>query len=648
MMNFFKFKLLFLLLIVPSLIFSQKYELGKVTVEELMQSAHPNDSSAPAAILFKKGDTKFTLNNSGWNIVTEVSYKIKIYKKEGLSFADQQFAYYVGSSGRENLFFHYAYTYNLVNGKVEKTKLKNESEFKEEFSEDWNFKKLSFPQVKEGSIIEFSYRKTSPHIAVFDDFYFQREIPVDFVEFGIYMPEYFKYRTVINGYEKINVKDLPITTGDFPIKKYIYTGKDIPAIKDEDFTINKENYMSILKAELASIVYPNQPIKNVAIDWNDVVKNIYQSDNFGAQLDENSYFKNDLDEVLKNLSTSQEKIVGIFNLVKSKMTWNEKYGIYTKDGVKKAYKDGIGNIAEINLMLTSMLRYAGFDANPILISTRSNGVSLFPNRSAFNYVVAAVEVTDALIFLDATSIYNSINKLPLKALNWKGRIIRQHGSSAEVDLLNIPHSKDNVIVMATIDNDGVLEGKLRRQFTEYYAYLHRLNHASIKEDSYLERLEKSFNDMDIDEYKVENMDKINSPITESFMFKDDNSVEIIGDKMYVSPFFFYSQSNNPFNSETRTYPVDFNFPFKDSYNFSIKIPEGYEVEYLPSPIQVGMIKDYGIFKFNVSNNGNQIQVVSNFDINTFKVSAEDYLILKEFYKVMLGKHAEKIILKKKS
>ena len=647
-MNFFKFKLLFLLLIVPSLIFSQKYELGKVTVEELMQSVHPNDSSAPAAILFKKGDTKFTLNNSGWNIVTEVSYKIKIYKKEGLSFADQQFAYYVGSSGRENLFFHDAYTYNLVNGKVEKTKLKNESEFKEEFSEDWNFKKLSFPQVKEGSIIEFSYRKTSPHIAVFDDFYFQREIPVDFVEYGIYMPEYFKYRTVINGYEKINVKDLPITTGDFPIKKYIYTGKDIPAIKDEDFTINKENYMSILKAELASIVYPNQPIKNVAIDWNDVVKNIYQSDNFGAQLDENSYFKNDLDEVLKNLSTSQEKIVGIFNLVKSKMTWNEKYGIYTKDGVKKAYKDGIGNVAEINLMLTSMLRYAGFDANPILISTRSNGVSLFPNRSAFNYVVAAVEVTDALIFLDATSIYNSINKLPLKALNWKGRIIRQHGSSAEVDLLNVPHSKDNVIVMATIDNDGVIEGKLRRQFTEYYAYLHRLNYASIKEDSYLERLEKSFNDMDIEEYKVENMNKINSPITESFMFKDDNSVEIIGDKMYVSPFFFYSQSNNPFNSETRTYPVDFNFPFKDSYNFSIKIPEGYEVEYLPSPIQVGMIKDYGIFKFNVSNNGNQIQVVSNFDINTFKVSAEDYLILKEFYKVMLGKHAEKIILKKKS
>lgn len=643
-----RLKLLLLFFCITSVSFSQKYELGKVTVEELQQAYHLSDSSASAAILFKKGDTKFTLNNSGWTIITEVSYKIKIYKKEGLSFADQQFAYYVGSSGRENMFFHDAYTYNLVDGKVVKTKLKNESEFKEEFNEDWNLKKLSFPQVKEGSIIEFSYRKTSPHITVFDDFYFQREIPVDFVEYAIYMPEYFKYRTVINGYEKISVKDTPITTGDFPLRKFIYSGNKIPAIKDEDFTINKENYMSILKAELASIVYPNQPIKNVAIDWNDVVKNIYQSDNFGAQLDENSYFKDELDAILKNLNTSQDKIFGIFNFVKSKMSWNEKYGIYTKEGVRKAYKEGIGNVAEINLMLTSMLRHAGFEANPILISTRANGISLFPNRSAFNYVVAAIEVTDALIFLDATNVYNSVNQLPLKALNWKGRIIRKHGSSAEVDLLNVPISKENVIVIATINNDGALDGKLRRQLTDYYAYLHRINYGGVKEDSYLERLEKSLNDIEVSEYKVDNLKSIGLPLTESFAFKDDNSVEIIGDKMYISPFFFFSQSTNPFNSQTRTYPVDFNFPFKDSYNFSIKIPEGYEVEYLPSPIQVGMIKDYGVFKFNVSSTGNQIQVITNFDVNTFKVSAEDYLILKEFYKVMLGKHSEKIILKKKS
>jgi hypothetical protein len=61
------------------------------------------------------------------------------------------------------------------------------------------------------------------------------------------------------------------------------------------------------------------------------------------------------------------------------------------EGVKKAYKDKTGNVAEINLMLTAMLRYAGLNANPVLVSTRSNGIAIFPNRTAFNYVIAAVE-----------------------------------------------------------------------------------------------------------------------------------------------------------------------------------------------------------------------------------------------------------------
>jgi hypothetical protein len=84
---------------------------------------------------------------------------------------------------------------------------------------------------------------------------------------------------------------------------------------------------------------------------------------------------------------------------------------------KKKYKDKTGNVAEINLMLTAMLRYASLNANPVLVSTRSNGISFFPNRSAFNYVIA-IEVADGLI-LDATEQFSSPNILPLRVLNWK-------------------------------------------------------------------------------------------------------------------------------------------------------------------------------------------------------------------------------------
>ena len=104
-------------------VLAQKYELGKVTVAELQEKVHPIDSSAPAAILFKKGKTIFTYNyKTGFSAVHTYEFKIKIYKKEGLKWADQKVQYYVGyqNLNEDLLSFSNAVTYNLENGKIEK------------------------------------------------------------------------------------------------------------------------------------------------------------------------------------------------------------------------------------------------------------------------------------------------------------------------------------------------------------------------------------------------------------------------------------------------------------------------------------------------------------------------------------------------
>ena len=167
-------------------VFSQEYKLGKVTVDELKEKKHPIDSSASASYLFKTGKTNFNLTMDGfWEISTEVSIKIKIYTKDGLKYADQGIPYFVGGNGKEKVFISDAYSYNLVNGKVEKTKLKSESKFNEEVNENWNLKKITFPSVKEGTIIEFSYRTVSPYISNFNDWYFQHDIPVNYIKYDV-------------------------------------------------------------------------------------------------------------------------------------------------------------------------------------------------------------------------------------------------------------------------------------------------------------------------------------------------------------------------------------------------------------------------------------------------------------------------------
>ncbi len=630
---------LLIIFLITNFTFSQKLELGKVTIEELKQKNHAIDPSASAAIIFKKGITTFRTTSDGeWILDTKTEYKIKIFNKEGLEQGNQSFAFYTGGTTNEKISISDAATYNLVGYKIEKTKLKSEGEFIEKINESWSVKKLSFPAVSEGSIIEFSITKSSPYITHIDDFYFQTDIPIDNLRYNLQFPEYFKFNTIITGYEQIKHEH----TGS----NHIYTASNIPSIKDEDYVINSNNYASVLKLELSSISYPGEIQRNLSLSWDDIVRNIFENQNFGGELKKRDYFEEDLKKILAVAKSNKEKIAFIYDFVKSKMTWNENYGIYTTDGVRKAYKQNIGNVAEINLILVAMLRNAGIEANPIIISTRSNGVAIFPNRTAYNYVAVVVEDQESLLFLDATEKKLLPGMLPLRALNWVGRVIRDNGSSYTENLHKVQLSKENNIVLATLEENGVMNGKLRKQITDYYAYLFRNSKANINEDMYLESIENKYQGLEIGDYKIDNVNEIYKPIVEEFSFVDKGNVEIIDNKIYMTPITFLTIKENPFKAETRKYPIDFNFPMRYSCSFSVKIPAGYKVEFLPEPISVNLIENLGNFKFNVSYVNNQIQTVVNYEINTFMISEQDYGALKQFYEIIVKKLNEKIILSK--
>jgi transglutaminase-like putative cysteine protease len=647
--------------------------LEKVTIEELKEKMHPIDTSAVAAILFKKGEVRYEYSqDKGFNMVTEVNTRIKIYKKEGYEWANKKVNYFIGSSNKENVSFSDAVTYNLVAGKIEKTKLKNDGEFDEKINKFWGQKKISMPNIKEGSVIEFQYTLRSPSISSIDEWQFQTGIPVNYSEFIIYVPEYFFYNpnfkgslfpkvTVDKTNRKINytyrenaspglngtaTSSVSNETLDFVETITTHLAENIPAMNEEKYVNNISNYLSSVSYELSTIKYPNSPLKTYSTDWETVTKKIYDYDDFGLELNKTGYFENDVDVILNGLTTSDEKLAAIFTFVKSRMNWNKNNSYYCDEGVRKAYKDKTGNVAEINLMLISMLRYAGLDANPILVSTRSNGIAIFPSRNAFNYVIAGVESNNSILLLDATNKNALPNILPFDALNWVGRIIRKNGTSAEVDLMPKGNSKDVINLVASIDVDGKMTGKVRENHFDYNAFGFREKYSATNKESYLELLEKRYPGIEIGEYEVLNKSDLAKPIVENYTFTHSNAIEIIGDKMYISPMFFFAETKNIFTQEKREYPIDFIFPHQDKYNVSFTIPEGYVVETIPQSKSVAMIEGIGSFKYLISNNGNQFQIVFTMDINQAIVGSEYYDVLKNFFKEIVDRHSEKIVLKK--
>lgn len=628
---------------------SQKYNLNKVTASELEQKVHPTDSSAAAAYLFKSGKVWFDVSLEGmFTMVQEVKCKIKIYKKEGYAQADVKLPFYTG--GRTvRMFFNNAATYNLVDNKIERTKLKSDGVFEEKVNENYSLKKITLPNVKEGSIIEYEYVLKTPYFNYFPDWYFQHSIPVDLVEYEVIIPEFFTYKRFLKGFEKIDAPSQDVintSSSGFRESKMRYSGAGIKAIKKEDYVNNIDDYTSMIQYELASTNFNSQGLVSYATEWSDVVKTIYDSDYFGKELDKTSYFEADLQQLLTGIVARDERIMVVFNYVQNRMSWNKKMSYYTDLGVKKAYNEKVGNVADINLMLVAMLRKAGIKCNPILVSTRSNGISLYPNRGAFNYVIAGVEYENSIMLLDATTKNAVPNTIPLHALNWMGRMIRENKTSVEVDLLPQINSKETITVLATIAPDGKVVGKTRELYYDYNSYLFREYYASLAKDTYLENLEKKYNGIEINNYTLENQKDLLKPIVESFDFTTDNAVEIIGSKMYFSPMLFFAQKVNPFKQETRDYPIDFSFPYTDKYNFTINFPEGYEIEFLPKPMSIAMEGNLGAFKYNSVATANQIQVVVTMEINRSTIPAEYYHGLKLFYKDLIDKQNEKIILKK--
>ncbi|WP_281298140.1 DUF3857 domain-containing protein [Flavobacterium limnophilum] len=652
---------------------AQDFRLGKVSVAELEEKEHPKDPSAVAAILFKKGEVKFEYSeNYGFQVVTEVKTRIKIYKKEGYEWATQEVGYYLDKDLNENVLFKEAVTYNLVDGKIEKTKLKSDGEFVEKVNKYWEEKKITMPNVKEGSVIEFDYTIRTSLTGYIRDWYFQTSIPVNYSEFTTSIPEYYKYKSnqkgnvllkttvlknsnniVMNNKERSGGQGFSAVQTTFSQDKidYIetqttYLAKDLPAMKEEAYVNNIDNYISSISHELAMTNFPNTPIKYYSTNWESVVKTIYNYDDFGPELNKTGYFEPDIKALLAGKTIQNERISAIFDYVKTTVKWNNYKGYSCNDGVKKAYKDKTGNTAEINLMLTAMLRYAGLDANPVLVSTRDNGITFFPSRNAFNYVIAAVETPEGLILLDATEKYSAPNILPLRDLNWIGRLIRKDGTSTEVDLMPKTQSKEAINMSVILKSDGSAEGKLRKQLTNHEALGFRKEYLATNNDSYLEKLETNYNNIEISDYVRENDLDLSKPIIEIFAFKDTKDIEVINDKIYLSPMLYLVSKENPFKQEIREYPVDFGYPTQEKYNININIPEGFIVESIPQSLNIATGENVGAFKYMIANSGNSIQIVITKDINTSIVQADFYPVLKDFYQQMIDKENEKIVLKK--
>lgn len=653
---------------------AQDVKFGKFSAEEISKTKSTITSTAPAEVLYSSAKHKIDWDQATGDLMktTTVFYRVKIYDKDKtpdhLLTLEIPLGKGNSKSDIEKILSLKASTFTPDEKGMKEFKVEKKDIFTKNVHNYLDVQTLTFPNVQNGSIIEYNYEVQSPFYFNTDTWYFQESVPVvksnlvletnetlnyndDFRGQYVLKPTFNSRKEVVNfkiqGSRGVNNAYSGYSAGSIGSQEYIintksYTAENLLGYEREAYVLNPRNLLSSVRFELASYNPKNGTPQLFTTTWERIGRDLMDSESFGRQLNGNSFLDDKVKELIVGKTDELEKTTAIFDYVKTNFKWNNYNAKYTDAGIRKTYNEKIGNVADINLMLVSMLEKAGLKANPVVLSTVQNGMLnyVFPSMAKLNYVIAAVNINGNEILMDATDPNSKVNLLPLRTLNHRGILVSKTGVK-EVNLVNTIMSTDKTQIVATLTADGKINGTFNNYHDNYF-YIN--DKSEIQDDP--KAFEKEFIEdytFDIENFKsVDNNDNL---IRHSFKFNDIQA-DVAGNKIILNPLLFTALENHNLNYDTRNYNLEFGTPLTISKIVKIKIPEGYKVESLPKDYQEKIINDAAGYAYKYEEKDGSILITSARVLPYSTLPANYYKPFKDFMNKVVEAESQQIILVK--
>jgi hypothetical protein len=636
------------------------YKYGKIEKEELEMQVYPADSSAVALILFHDGFTDYSYVNKKFVVITEVKKRIKILKQEGLEYATVTLRYYHKTPSMcEDISKLEACAYNLEGDKIIKTKLENKYIFEERISEYYREIKFAIPNVKVGTVIEYKYNVVSDFYYELPTWFFQTDIPVLNGLYEVIIPEYFVYNFESRGFEKINMEEGAVNksftinannsfeTITCQAKNVVFKVNDIPALKDDSYVWNLKDFLCSIRFELSGTRFPYELYKNYTTTWDDIETTLKEKSDFERYSIRGNAFSKVVPKLITPEDTELTKIEKIYKFVKENISWNEKYAFISNPS--EAIKDGTGDNAQINSAIISMLRDAGINAYPILMSRRSIGrlPLTHPSIDWLNtYIVMAETSSGERYFMDGSAFYGGLNMLPTDLLVDKARIFGYNSDDKWIDLTNISKNQSMSMISAKVDSTGNISGECNQVMTFQPAYqFKKMYHELNDSTGYVEKLNQDLS-VEIDNFTLEGQnDLLSNRVNQRFKFTKNYGSE--ASFLYINPLIFNHISKNNFTQSDRKLPVEFSYPYKHFISVLLELPANYSLEEIPKSEKFILNNNSGSLTYLIKQISDRIlQINYRFELNEIIFPQTEYENVKTFWGQIATKNNELIVLKK--
>jgi len=636
---------------------NEGYQIKDVTLEDMQIKTCSFDTNAPAYVIFDIGETEFAPAEGTFNVLYTRTLRMKILKKAGINYGEMTIPLYISSGGkyRDQIREIQAYSYNLVNGKIVKTKIDSKTIFEQKVSDHLLLKKFAFPEVHEGSLLEIKYVLCSPFKFMLHDWIFQWEIPVEYSECLLKYTPFYLYTYILKNavrfdeYQEFQVKGLDkefygATYNEGACRLVM---KKLPAFTENNFVSCNEEYLVKLHFQLNKVTDTRGISENTCSTWDELAKTLSDEDDFGKYIKSCQGASKQIieDQKWMNLAPA-ERLEAIVSWVKSNFSWNESCRIFSEIKPKELLKRKSGTAADINLFLCGILRAAELESYPVLISTRGNVkvVKDYPFIGFFNYAMVTVKIDEKWLLTDGTEPFCTNTSYPPRCVNGNGLMVKgdksqwveipaKAGSSQEFRLrLRFSDGTDTINARISIMNKGYIALSLR-------------NKVGIKTDEAISFLDDlGLKGCDSAVIFNASADSIMKP----YVIKASAKIPAtsVDQMIEVNPFCGLAISSNPFDKPVRKYPVDVNYPKTITFIAEIILPQGYHLETIPDPI---LRDDERMnFRYNVQTDEGKIIINAGYTLKNQVYPADAYKSLQQMYNLIVKKLNEKLYLEKNS
>lgn len=610
---------------------------GQVTRTELEMKECTFDKSADAVVLLDNAVAYF---NDQHNLITERRIRLKILKEKGIERANIRIPYYSGDGFEFIRNIEGVVITPTGDGGFNTTQLERKNIFNQQINSLYSIQTFAMPNVSVGSIIDYKYQSIMKSYGGLKRWEFQKEIPV--------VSSQYELAPIPNSefvYSVYKAPTLPIEI--LPNKnegKVKFIMNNVPGLRDEVYSATARNFLQRVNFQFAS--YTSYMGKtDYTNTWKTLAAELLREKSFGSQADKDLSASPFLKALSPSLSPV-EKMQAVYEFVRTNITWNEINSKYSEEGSKSTLEKKKGNTGEINLLLVSLLKSAGVEAYPLLVSERDFGLvdTTYSFLDQFNKVVAIAYADGKQYVLDGTDKFTPFFLVPSDIVNTIGFRVDKK-KQGFVYFNNLPQRQRELISLAgTIGEDGTMQTESVISLSDY-ARLGKVQRYRSEKARYLDAIVKEHPTLRVDSFAVAGFDNDSVALKQSLTFR--TNLKKTGGYSLLEYNFFTGLQENPFITQYRFTDIDFGTKYNLALVGSFTLPANLTPEALPANKRIVSIDKSMVASRFIEKGENAIHLRVTVEINREKYYAEEYEDVKGFFKEVTDLLNEPVLLKAK-